>query len=290
MKITFAELKLRARRSLVGNFGTLAGIQITMYAVTVLMVPLLYLIMIPVILGTVFFQGTAATAMFMVTLLAVFLVLYFAMLVFVSLLGAGFARIMLDIAQAQPAEFKRLLFPFKNHFLRFAGITGLLMLLGILCAVPGIIMSLFEAVSPGYLWVKILMMIAQYVLTVWVIASFSQSFHILLDHPDKKAVQCMRESYEMMQGNRLRLIFLQLSFIGWYLLIYLSFGVGMIWVLPYVGCTGAHFYLDLRERRRLAAERENRGAPDREAERETERATDREIERERSAEEMVTEQ
>lgn len=254
MNITFAELKLRARRSLVGNFGTLAGIQITIYAAAFLMIPLLYLVLIPFIFSMAFLESETAAVMLILVMGAAFLVVYCLMLAVVSILGAGFSRIMLDIAQAEQAEFKRLLFPFKNHFLRFLGVSGLLMLLGIFSVVPGIILDIFTAMSPGYVWMRGLVTVAQYILMIWIMTSFSQSFNILLEDPEKKAVQCMRESYEMMNGNRIRLFLLQLSFIGWYLLIYLSFGIGVVWVLPYVGCTCAHFYLDLRERRRLETE------------------------------------
>ena len=37
---------------------------------------------------------------------------------------------------------------------------------------------------------------------------------------------------------------MELSFIPMYLLGTLSLGVGFLWIIPYVGMTEAHFYLD----------------------------------------------
>lgn len=49
---------------------------------------------------------------------------------------------------------------------------------------------------------------------------YSQAFYILADDPEKGIMQCIRESKAMMKGNKAKFFSLQLSFIGWYLLIY----------------------------------------------------------------------
>lgn len=49
---------------------------------------------------------------------------------------------------------------------------------------------------------------------------YSQAFYILADDPSKGIMQCIRESKEMMKGNKMKLFLLELSFIGWYALIY----------------------------------------------------------------------
>ena len=55
-----------------------------------------------------------------------------------------------------------------------------------------------------------------------IIASFrySQAFYILADDPSKDVMQCIKESKEMMKGNKAKYFCLQLSFIGWYLLFF----------------------------------------------------------------------
>lgn len=253
MNITFAELKLRARRSLYGNLGTLAGIQVLMGVCGVAVLPIIYLILIPMILLSAMF-GTVFPMAAIVIFLLLFLVIYFVLLMAANLLQVGFSRIMLDIAKARPAEFGRLLFPFKNHFLRFAGITAALFGIGGVTAAPLILFDLAARGDNMYAGMRIVLALLQYVVMVWLVASFSQTYFLLLEDPEKKVFQCLAESYEMMKGRRLRFLLLQISFLGWYLLGYLSFGIGFIWILPYVTCTGAHFHLDLVERRRLEQE------------------------------------
>ena len=47
---------------------------------------------------------------------------------------------------------------------------------------------------------------------------YSAAIFILADDPSKSVIQCIRESGQLMRGNKLQLFFLTLSFIGWYAL------------------------------------------------------------------------
>lgn len=50
----------------------------------------------------------------------------------------------------------------------------------------------------------------------------------------------------MMIGNKWRLFKLNLSFIGWGALCFLTFGVGTFFLMPYVNAAGAEFYAELK--------------------------------------------
>lgn len=49
----------------------------------------------------------------------------------------------------------------------------------------------------------------------------------------------------MMNDHKLDLFLLDLSFIGWYLLGSLCFGLGTLWVAPYHKAAKAQFYAEL---------------------------------------------
>jgi uncharacterized membrane protein len=78
--------------------------------------------------------------------------------------------------------------------------------------------------------------------------SYSMSFFILRDNPDMKAVDAISASRKMMNGYKWQLFCLYLSFIGWALLCTLSFGIGFLWLCPYVTLSQANFYEDLKRR------------------------------------------
>lgn len=73
---------------------------------------------------------------------------------------------------------------------------------------------------------------------------YAQALYILIDDPAKSPVQCLRESKAMMNGHKMELFKLDLSFLGWYLLEmipYVGYAV-QVWSVPYVGMTKALYY------------------------------------------------
>ncbi|MBQ2507969.1 MAG: DUF975 family protein [Bacteroidaceae bacterium] len=76
--------------------------------------------------------------------------------------------------------------------------------------------------------------------------SYSMTEYILKDNPELKNNAAIEKSMEMMQGHKLRLFLLHLSFIGWAILAVLTFGIGFLWVIPYVETSQAAFYEDLK--------------------------------------------
>ena len=63
----------------------------------------------------------------------------------------------------------------------------------------------------------------------------------------------LRLSRRMMEGHKMQLFKLQLSFIGWILLNVLTLGIGMLWLMPYMMTTLAAFYQDVRNEYELTS-------------------------------------
>jgi uncharacterized membrane protein len=74
---------------------------------------------------------------------------------------------------------------------------------------------------------------------------FSQVFYIVAENDNMSAIEAMKESARIMKGNKLKYIMLNLSFIGWSLLGAITFGIGLIWIIPYYNITLANFYKDI---------------------------------------------
>src|SRR5574344_1146669 len=77
--------------------------------------------------------------------------------------------------------------------------------------------------------------------------SYSLTSYILKDNPDLKYDGAINESMRMMQGHKMEMFLLDLSFIGWYILCILTFGIGFLFLIPYWYTARAHFYEDLKE-------------------------------------------
>ena len=74
--------------------------------------------------------------------------------------------------------------------------------------------------------------------------SYSMTFYVMVDFnlSGRKAIS---KSVELMKGYKAKLFRLGLSFFGWYLLSSLTFGIGAIFLAPYVEATVAEFYAEL---------------------------------------------
>lgn len=88
-----------------------------------------------------------------------------------------------------------------------------------------------------YMWKSFVLLILIWVKTFFwallfivpgIIAAFrySQAFFILADNPEKTPRQCIVESSNMMMGNKAKLFFLELSFLGWAILATIPTGIG----------------------------------------------------------------
>lgn len=123
--------------------------------------------------------------------------------------------------EGKPIEVGRLFDGF-NDFGRIAG-TMILMqiyvaLWTLLLVVPGIVKSYSYAMTP----------------------------YILKDRPELKHNAAIERSMRMMEGYKMKLFMLDLSFIGWALLAVLTCGIGFFFLQPYMATARAAFYEDLK--------------------------------------------
>ena len=116
----------------------------------------------------------------------------------------------------------------------------------------------------GFFWrILLINILIDLFVTLWgllliipaIIASYSYSMatYLLIDHPEYSVMDCIRESKRMMRGHKMEFFLLQLSFIGWILLVQLSMLPGMwmlsalqLWTVPYISMTCVLYYEILR--------------------------------------------
>lgn len=75
--------------------------------------------------------------------------------------------------------------------------------------------------------------------------AYSQARYILASNPRMGAHECLRRSKALMKGHKREYFRLILSFFGWVLLCIPTFGLLLIWVLPYFQATLATFYISI---------------------------------------------
>lgn len=138
-------------------------------------------------------------------------------------LSYGILVLFLDFARGEKIENSKLFDGYKYGFHRIFT-TGLLQLIYtvlwyLLLIIPGIIKSY----------------------------SYSMTYYILKDNPELKNNAAIEKSMQMMDGHKMDLFLLHLSFIGWAILCLLTMGIGFIFLIPYIYTAQAHFYEDLKK-------------------------------------------
>lgn len=77
--------------------------------------------------------------------------------------------------------------------------------------------------------------------------AYAQTFYIIAEDKDINPIDALRKSKAMMKGYKWKYFLLQLRFLGLTLLcIVFTFGIGLLWLVPYINITFAHFYLELK--------------------------------------------
>lgn len=84
--------------------------------------------------------------------------------------------------------------------------------------------------------------------------SYSQSIYIYYDELNDKGnalgiLDTITASRRLMNGHKMELLLLRLSFIPWHILALLTFGLGYLWLNPYISATNAAFYRMLADNR-----------------------------------------
>lgn len=77
--------------------------------------------------------------------------------------------------------------------------------------------------------------------------AYSMTFFILAENKGMPVLEAITLSRKMMDGHKMDLFLLFLSFIGWFLLVVITFSIAGIWVYPYFYATVTNFYLSVKE-------------------------------------------
>ena len=77
--------------------------------------------------------------------------------------------------------------------------------------------------------------------------SYSQTLYVLKDNPELTTNAAIERSMAMMEGYKMKYFILQLSFIGWILLVILTCGILSLWITPYMSAANANFYEYVKE-------------------------------------------
>lgn len=215
MNASRAELKARAKATLKGQYWKLLGVMLLVSLIS------------SAVTGVVNVQNLFAEGSgFNTAAVSIGALVSIAVGLFVSVpFSLGLNRMYIRAAQGCRADTEELLYVYRSGNLLNAVLVNFLeglfvFLWSLLFIIPGIVKAF----------------------------SYFMIDFLLAENPALSQERAFEISKQVMRGNRGKAFVLGLSFIGWYLLSLLTFGIGVVFLAPYVQMTYAHFYLELKER------------------------------------------
>lgn len=162
------------------------------------------------------------------------------------LLTGGAAYGFMKAAVGEEVKMKDLFFVFWYDALNYIMINLKIALMAVTVILIGLrwISGLFF-----YAYTFTVALIITYVLAacIWIFFQFRYflSIYLLIDGEEDTSKRSLKRSAQMMEGNYIRLIGLELCFLPFILLSVFTCGIGFLFVLPWKNVAHALFYLDL---------------------------------------------
>ena len=248
-RTSISDLKAKAKDQLLGNYGMATGSFALLF---VLIYAIMSIIMSAFTLGVVKSNPMMFARGIMGQLLSQVLGMVVGTLS--VLFSVGYIQILRMISRGENPQLVDLFHVFRNHpdkviiiSLIMTGAQFVLLLPATLVMGDGFIVNGTMELDGKKFLLWIVLYIAGFVVSFIIDLMLAMSFMIYLDDPDTEVSQILSGSISMMRGNKFRYFYMILSFIGYWLLVILSFGIAMLWVIPYQTMTTVEFYNDLKE-------------------------------------------
>lgn len=240
-----AELKASAREHLLGHYGTVIGAEVLLLGLT----------------GSV----SLAVSLLVDITTVIGSVIYYAILFFVSVLmglfTSGTCYLYLKLICGRPVSVGDLFYGFQLAPDKAITIQTWFSLLTYAASLPQFILT-YKISAVGTSAEKMLPLLLPYslslilsgVVSVVLGLLYAQSFYLLHDFPQYTAKELLKKSRRLMVHHKGRLFYLYVSFLPLMLLGLFSFGLALLWVIPYMNATQAEFFLNLIRNNTEAAE------------------------------------
>lgn len=239
-----ATLKNSAREKLAGKYSN--SVMIT-FIHTLITTAVSFVITMPVSFIAVFVNMTTGdSALSPGYTIAIYLLTMIAS-VFLGVMNTGIALFFLNLACGRTASVSDLFYGFRYLFKKSLALSAVNILVINIPLIPyNICYYKFEnTLSTEWGLLTILAYVIGMIIYMPLSLALSQSFYLLLDFPQSSVKQLLSLSIRLMKGHKLEYFYIQFSFFPLLLLSLLSFGIGNLWLTPYMNMTFVLYFLHL---------------------------------------------
>lgn len=175
----------------------------------------------------------------------------FVVSIVLTLIAAGYDRMNLQVARRQGTQLGEIWYFFKNGSDRVLTAGIVMTVLQFLASLPLLIFNktvVVERTAEGIMNYQIsvlkLMLFTLVLQTIFTLP-FGLVYYLLTDHPEMGGIEALKTSIKMLKGNMAIFLILHISFLPWLFASMFTFGIALLWVIPYMNMTFTEFYRDL---------------------------------------------
>lgn len=164
-----------------------------------------------------------------------------------GLVGVGIMKASLDFIRGQKFSVQTLFYAFSNRSNRFLIIQLIFIAIKTALSAPEIILNRYAETNAmsflEYYGILIAIMLGSLFITMLITLRLFWANYFLLDDYEMNAGEALKKSLALTKGRTFEVFYMKLSFIGMFILSYLSMMIGFIYVRPYSEVTYAKYYL-----------------------------------------------
>lgn len=229
-----SQLKSDARERLFGHYGRLIYSLITMELIIYLLDYIAQSVTYKMAFGNIFY-----------------FIFVFLISIFIGVLYAGNAYLYLNFTTGAPTKATDIFHSFKYHTDKAIILQFIFTICQLICFAPSTLLIRYYLAGNDsvFLMFGFFCLLIGIVIDIIVYLHLTLAFYMIHDFPDYGVKKLIKMCLYFMKGNKGKLLRLELSFIPIYLLGILSFGIGLLWAMPYVFTTRTLFYLELVDRK-----------------------------------------
>ncbi len=238
------ELKNTAKDKLDGKYG--GAVLIFLLSVLITEVTSLFISSIATTtVNTVYFSTGSLSASTAISF--VFDLILLVAKVVLGVMNAGITLYFLNMACGQPYMIRDLFYGFRTDSSKILTIAGAMVLCQTICLWPCLYLgqNYWSTHDGKWLFYALAALVIGFSIYIPISLGIELSFYLMLDFPQYSAREILSLCWRLMKGQRGRLFYLEVSFLPLMLLCILSFGIGFLWLNPYMQMTYTYFFLDL---------------------------------------------
>ncbi len=191
-------------------------------------------------------------------LIGLYYLISFVSTVLINVFNVGFSLYFLNTACGRMGSISNLFYGFQHDFLKSFSISGVIVFVNTICYAPMEIFtqtfSLEKGFDQPYMPTLLCAMLIGFVIRIPFSLGLSQCYFLMLDFPQYGIVKTIKQSFRIMNGYKGTLFLIELSFLPLTLLNMLSFGIGFLWLTPYMNMVYTLFFLSLMKNREASAQ------------------------------------